>query len=105
MLEIKSNGPDWNSPSEPVTHLLKLLDKKPLDPVYEAMGNFIVKNKKKVAEDPHYAGSTQFFGHFATVPFCFNIITDEKVVIEELTKAIRMNQNRLDYERLRKNMF
>ncbi|MCK6259234.1 hypothetical protein LCY76_21915 [Fictibacillus sp. KIGAM418] len=103
MLDILSNGTDWNDHPVPITTLIKKLKEKPLDPIYESMGNFIVKvNPVTDAQhDIRHKGCTQFFGHFATIPFVFNIITDEKVVIEELTKAIRMNQQRLDYEALK----
>jgi hypothetical protein len=106
LLEIKSNGTDWNEPIQPIHTLLKKLDQKPLDPVYETMGNFIIKYRSdRNIENSRYAGCTHFMGHFATIPYVFNIITDERVIIEELTKAIRMNQERLDYESLRKNIF
>jgi hypothetical protein len=106
VLEIKSNGTDWNAPVQPIHTLLKKLDQKPLDPVYEGMGNFIIKYKtEKQTDNPRYVGCTHFLGHFATIPYVFNVITDERVIIEELTKAIRINQERLDYEQLRKNIF
>lgn len=106
MLEIKSNGTDWNAPVQPIHTLLKKLDQKPLDPVYEGMGNFIIKYKHvHQTDNPRYVGCTHFLGHFATIPYVFNVITDEKVIIEELTKAIRINQERLDYEQLRRNIF
>jgi hypothetical protein len=106
VLEIKSNGTDWNSPVQPIQTLLKKLDQKPLDPVYENMGNFIIKYKsERQVDNRRYIGCTHFLGHFATTPYVFSVITDEKVIIEELTKAIRMNQERLDYETLRRNIY
>ncbi|MGC4377325.1 hypothetical protein WD019_10355 [Fictibacillus sp. Mic-4] len=103
MLEIKSNGADWNDPPNPLTVLYKKLEQKPLDPIYESIGNFIINvNPVTVTQnDRRYSGCKQFIGHFATIPFVFNIITDEKVVIERLTKAIRMNQERADYAALK----
>ncbi|EIT83855.1 pyruvate/2-oxoglutarate dehydrogenase complex dehydrogenase (E1) component eukaryotic type beta subunit [Fictibacillus macauensis ZFHKF-1] len=102
MLDIIANGSGWNDTPNPLTMLVKKLQEKPLDPIYEAMGNFIVKiTESESHSDFRYRGCTRFVGHFATIPYVFNIVTDEKVVIEQLAKAIRMNQQRLDYEALK----
>ncbi|WP_261131085.1 hypothetical protein [Bacillus sp. Marseille-Q3570] len=106
MLYIDSNGPEWGGGEpENIQALLKRLSSEPLDPIYESMGNFIVSYQpgRSTSENKRFEGCTHFFGHFATSSHVFSIITDEKVVIESLTAAIRMNQCRSDYERLKYN--
>ncbi|MGM7703087.1 hypothetical protein ACSVDE_15250 [Pseudalkalibacillus sp. Hm43] len=106
MLYIDANGPDWGGQEpENIPALIKRLKSEPLDPIYETMGNFIVSYQPSswTPENKRFEGCTHFFGHFATSPYVFSIITDEKVVIDSLTSAIRMNQCRTDYERIKHN--
>ncbi|WP_349408837.1 hypothetical protein [Pseudalkalibacillus sp. SCS-8] len=106
MLYIDANGSQWGGEEpENLPALLKRLKTEPLDPIYEEMGNFIVpyQPSKWTSENKRFQGCTHFFGHFATSSHVFSIITDEQVVIESLTAAIRMNQCRSDYEQIKYN--
>ncbi len=90
---IESNGSKWlGQAPDPISVLIEVLGKHPLDRSFEAYGNFI--REPDTAHD-----ATGFFGNFLTLSHVFNIRTDDTAVIDALTHAIRANQQRPDYLR------
>ncbi|MGA9289629.1 MAG: hypothetical protein WBV93_14955 [Anaerobacillus sp.] len=100
MLEIIEIGTNEHGRELTIRELIKNLEQHPLDPAFEQSGNFIFPYQP-VRDAKRYAGCKAFFGDFAMISCRFFIVTDEKVLIEELIKAIKENQERIDYGRLR----
>ncbi|MGB8002022.1 MAG: hypothetical protein WCF60_18275 [Anaerobacillus sp.] len=100
MLEIIEIGTNEHGRELTIRELIKTLEQHPLDPAFEQSGNFIFPYQP-VRDAKRYAGCKAFFGDFAMISCRFFIVTDEKVLIEELIKAIKENQERIDYGRLR----
>lgn len=112
---INANGSKWAG-DEPdgVEILLKRLASEPLDPTFEAYGNFISKNPQggvyigrgQYFETgrlyPEHPGTCSFFGNFLNVSAVFNIDTNDEALITKLEQAIRANQRRADYIAARK---
>ena len=107
MLNIISNGSKWaGEEPDSINELLSLLRREPLDPSFEAYGNFVHPalrarveydgcNTVYVDGDPIYPDApdaVRFFGNFFTTSHAFTIDTDEPAIIETLTAAIRANQ-------------
>ncbi|TLS38772.1 hypothetical protein [Pseudalkalibacillus caeni] len=107
MLEIREIGTKQNGLNLNCYELVKLMEEHPLDPMFEDCGNFIMPYKplQWTAETKRYIGCKTFFGDFATINCRFYILTDEKTVIDKLVSAIRLNQEREDYRRLKKLMY
>lgn len=118
-IEIISNGSKWaGEKPDPIEKLFEVLENHPLDKRFERF-DFIEKNPLKlkfaeinghkvfisdgrgnyVTDGPLYPDKnvTVFSGNFLTVSHVFNIATDDKELIEKLTKAIKRNMNRADY--------
>lgn len=100
MLEIVEIGQNQHGRDFTIRELVRLLEEHSLDPAYEQSGNFIFPYQP-VRDAKRYTGCRAFFGDFAMISCRFFIITDETVLIDELVKAIRENQQRIDYARLR----
>jgi hypothetical protein len=93
--EIKSNGSKWYGESpDTIDQLIDVLNKHALDPTFENYGNFINEYSPQQWTDSNknLKGCISFFGNFYTLSHVFNIITNDPVVIDKLTKAIRANQ-------------
>jgi hypothetical protein len=89
--EINHNGSHFaGEKPDTVDELCGVLAVEPLDRAFEAFGNFILE----LTDD---GGLLRFWGNFAKVSHVFSIDTDEPTVIEQLTTAIRENQQRPDY--------
>ncbi|WP_347548921.1 hypothetical protein ABFG93_15500 [Pseudalkalibacillus hwajinpoensis] len=104
MLEIIEIGRNEHGRELTIRELIKILEEQPLDPAFEQSGNFIFPYQP-VRDAKRYSGCKAFFGDFAMISCRFFIVTDEKVLIEELIMAIKDNQQRIDYERLRDLQF
>ena len=100
LLEIIEIGTNEFGREITIRELIKTLENNPLDPAFEQSGNFIFPYQP-VRDAKRYAGCKAFFGDFAMISCRFFIVTDEKVLIQELIKAIKENQERIDYGRLR----
>lgn len=100
LLEIIEIGKNEHGRELTIRELIKKLEEHPLDPGFEQSGNFIFPYQP-VRDAKRYAGCKAFFGDFAMISCRFFIVTDEKVLIEELIIAIKENQERIDYGRLR----
>jgi len=74
--------------------LKELLKKEPLDRTFERYGNFVMST-----DAPAYRGRgyTMIWGNFKNVSAVFDIVTNSKKIIKELTALIRKNQQREDY--------
>lgn len=107
---ITSNGSHCAG-EQPATidELLQVIEHEPLDRKFEKYGNFIYRNPQtcvylgqgKYRDTGHiYPGQniTRFSGNFLHVSHVFNIDTSDPVVVERLTKAIRSNKQRADYQ-------
>lgn len=99
MIEIYSNGSRWaGQPCATIDELIEVLGRTPLDPTFEAYGNFISGpfdhgwDNPRLEEHKLLNPCTNFFGNFYEVSHVFNIWTDEPAVIDRLTAAIRANQ-------------
>ena len=104
MISITSNGPF--TPAQPIAALFERLERTPLDPQFEAFGNFVspahgctvggTYGKTEYADTgPIHADSPnamRFFGNFFCESAVFNLDTDEPDLIKRLTVAIRANQ-------------
>jgi len=90
MLEIISNGSKWaGERPDTIDELLTVLEKHPLDRVFEGYGNFI--------HESNLDNIVHFWGNFQKLSHVFNVRTDKQGVIEILTQAIRQNQTMPDY--------
>lgn len=109
MLEITSNGSKWaGEKPDTIEQLLEALENNALDRTFENYGNFIIKCTPEYWEEnsrqgfmrgmKHLIGTTHFFGNFYSLSHVFNIRTDEPDIVSKLTKAIRANQQRPDYQ-------
>ena len=105
MLNIVSNGSKWAGQApDSLDKLIEVLDQYPLDRTFEKYGNFIHKsvkwgrNGKGPSPYPDAPNVVVFFGNFYGLSHVFNIHTDESEVIDRLTKAIRKNKKRADYQ-------
>lgn len=80
---IESNGSRWHGQAPaPVAELLEVLAAEPLSRTFEVYGNFIIDR----------GGETLFWGNFHGVSHVFNVRTSDPALIEQLTAAIRANQ-------------
>lgn len=89
----------WSFIEDTKENILKSLEKYTLDPVFEKYGNFVyipTWTNKESAEK--YKGLTAICGNFLTYSHAFSLYTDDAELIEELTKAIRKNQNTEEYK-------
>jgi hypothetical protein len=100
LLEIIEIGKNEHGRELTIRELIKKLEEHPLDPAFEESGNFIFPYQP-LRDAKRYEGCRAFFGDFAMISCRFFIVTDEKVLIDELIKAIKENQERIDYGRLR----
>ena len=97
MIRINSNGSKWlGQEPDSIEDLFAVLAEYMLNPMFEDYGNFIMALYPKL---PSQKGVVRFWGNFLTVSHVFSIDTDEPELIENLTKAIRLNQERPDYRK------
>ena len=109
---IQSNGSRWlGQEPDSVETLLEVLGREPLDPTLEEFGNFIDELDRpatwpdeKVPPEFEGKGMTRFFGNFAKLSHVFNIDTNDPEVVRGLTVAIRDNQKRGDYQRIKADL-
>ena len=106
MLEIMSNGSKWAGEApDSIALLLDVLSREPLDPTFELYGNFIQPDlPESYIRNGHLQaipGAYRFFGNFYLLSHVFRIRTDERLIIDALTAAIRANQQREDYQAAR----
>lgn len=96
MLSIYLNGNHSHKNNHAlIDHLLELLDTEPLDKNFENFGNFVHKNG--VRDDKNPQDYVCFFGSFRYFSYPFRICTDEPKIIDNLTTAIRANQQKAGY--------
>lgn len=107
MLKIFYNG-NKQSGEQPDTieELLKLLNERTLNPEFEKYGNF-VNNKPhwEMSESARtYEGCSTIFGNFLNIGHAFSIVTDDKEILAQLTKAIDNNKKSYEYELAKQQM-
>lgn len=101
---IVSNGSRWAG-SEPahLDELLDVLKTETLDPAFEEYGNFVSTGPDLVAWNTLKPlappGWFSFHGNFFRLSHAFQIVTNDAGVIDELTAAIRANQQHAKAER------
>ena len=99
--QIQSMGSHYDGEGvAAIDGLFAMLAEHPLDRSFEEYGNFaysLDEDTDYIARFPEWAGHTAFFGNFYDYSFVFNFKTDDAVLIERLTTAIRANQQRPDY--------
>ena len=89
----------WSFMEDTKENILKDLAEYTLDPVFEEYGNFVYMptwEDEQSAEK--YKGLTAISGNFLTYSHAFRLLTDDVELIEELTKAIRKNQETEEYK-------
>lgn len=89
----------WSFMEDTKENILKDLAEYTLDPVFEEYGNFVyipTWEDEEAAEK--YKGLTAISGNFLTYSHAFRLLTDDTELIEELTKAIRKNQETEEYK-------
>ena len=87
---IHSNG---SGAVQPIEALFARLESDVLDRSFERYGNFIEPDPVNMKGEPlGAAGSVSFWGNFLTYSHVFGIITDDADLIQQLTAAIRRNQ-------------
>lgn len=107
MLQIISNGSKWaGQENNTIEQLLEVLKSYTLDPTFEKYGNFISEYGpiQWTDNNEHLKGCMSIFGNFRTLSHVFNIITDDRVIIDKLTEAIRNNQATEQYQEYRREM-
>ncbi len=107
ILIIKSNGSKWaGQQPDTIETLLNVLQTYTLDPTFEKYGNFITDYNPIHWDDKnkHLKGCMSFFGNFRTLSHVFNIITDDRGIINQLTVAIRNNQETNEYKEYKAEM-
>jgi hypothetical protein len=93
---IRSNGSKWAGESpDDIGGLLNRLAAATLDPTFEHYGNFIN------ADESDLPGGVRFFGNFFDWSHVFTIDTNDPVIIEQLSTAIRANQRTEKYAKAR----
>ena len=112
MIKIISNGiaknvPAWitNKPGT-IEDLKEILTKYTLDPTFEKYGNFINYNPQWVKPESQnkYKGCAVIFGNFKTYSHVFNIITDDKKLLNELQILVDKNKSTNDYMLAKKEL-
>ncbi len=104
ILEIKSNGSKWaGQEPDTIETLLSVLENNVLDPTFEKYGNFVKEYvpMKWTENNEYLKGCTSFFGNFYTLSHVFNIITNDKEIIDRLTDAIGKNQATEEYKQIK----
>lgn len=116
---IQHNGSHFaGTPPDDVSVLLDVLGREPLDPCFEKYGNFWTCDPCEGVRNPRWSytypnepqfidgprifkadGVYSFFGNFLNLSHGFGIYTNDPDTIQQLTAAIRMNQQRPDYQR------
>lgn len=89
----------WSFMEDTKENILKDLAEYTLDPVFEEYGNFVYMptwEDEQSAEK--YKGLTAISGNFLTYSHAFRLLTDDVELIEELTKAIKKNQETEEYK-------
>lgn len=95
----------WSFMEDTKENILKDLKLHTLDPVFEEYGNFVyipTWEDEEAAEK--YKGLTAISGNFLTYSHAFRLLTDDADLIEELTKAIRENQDTEEYKRAKERL-
>jgi len=105
--KILSNGSGMVLPLEA---LFDKLSSTPLDPRFEAYGNFITAEPKVGRRDeegnfvdsgklcyPDIPGATEFWGNFFLVSHVFRVVTNDADLVARLTEAVRANQQTAEY--------
>lgn len=112
-LKITSNGSKWaGEQPDSLAELFAMLMTHPLDRSFEPeqFGGFIYEPRNwtrcYVGPDayvdngpmfPEHPGTIRFWGNFFSWSHVFQVDTNNPVLIERLTRAIRLNQQRPDY--------
>lgn len=89
----------WSFMDDTKENILKDLAEYTLDPTFEEDGNFVYMPTWCNGEPAEkYKGLTAISGNFLNFTHAFNLLTDDKKLIEELTEAIRKNQETEEYK-------
>ena len=89
----------WGFVEDTKENILKDLAEYTLDPVFEEYGNFVyIPTWEDEEASEKYKGLTAISGNFLTYSHAFRLLTDDTELIEELTKAIRKNQETEEYK-------
>ena len=89
----------WSFMEDTKENILKDLAEYTLDPVFEEYGNFVyIPTWEDEESAEKYKGLTAISGNFLTYSHAFRLLTDDAELIEELTKAIRKNQETEEYK-------
>lgn len=95
----------WSFMEDTKENILKDLEKYTLDPVFEDYGNFIyIPTWLDEESAEKYKGMTAISGNFLTYSHAFRLLTDDKELIEELTEAIRKNQDTEEYKQAKERL-
>ena len=105
--KVLSNGSGMVLPLEA---LFERLASTPLDPTFEAYGNFITVEPKVGKRDdegnfvdsgelchPDIPGAVEFWGNFFHWSHVFRVVTNDADLVARLTDAIRANQKTAEY--------
>jgi len=88
---INSNGSKWAGEApDSIEKLVEVLKENALDPMFSDYG------KPFITAD---IGGVHFFGNFFNLSHVFNLRTGDPKVIATLTRAIRENMRRDDYQK------
>lgn len=104
MTRIDVIGSKWaGEESDTVENLLALMATEPLDPRFEAYGNFIyLVHEYDGSNEPHPDnGYMHAWGNFYTCSYAFNITTDDLDLIHRFYAAITANQTSAAYRAAR----
>ena len=106
MTTIHSNGSKWyGEEPDSIETLIEVLEREPLDPSFERYGGFIYAagSERHSIIDPvlrreaREARIVCFFGNFKRVSHVFRIESNDRDVVLRLSRAIRANRRRPDY--------
>jgi hypothetical protein len=105
ILLINSNGPPSHHPQESLDLLFDLLATEPLDRKFEQFGNFLYAagSQRHGFVNPELRDAARrdklvhVWGNFLHRSHVFSISTNDKQLLQRLSRAIRANQKRADY--------
>ena len=89
----------WSFMDDTKENILNDLAEYTLDPTFEDYGNFVyIPTWCDEESAEKYKGLTAIDGNFLAFSHAFRVFTDDVELIEELTKAIRKNQETEEYK-------
>ena len=93
----------WKTLPDTVENVLHDLATYTLDPVFEALGDFVNRNPVWLDEDTanEFEGCAMVSGNFIGFSHAFRFVTDDERILWLIEQAVSKNKARPDYQALR----